>query len=75
MPKESIQSNDHINRVTGQVFVNEYDLGTIRNFQEFFNVGRHRHWTSILVPKPCPPSGDGTKFTSFAEFIREDLEM
>ena len=59
--------------VTGQVFVNEYDLGTVRNFKEFFNIGRHRHWTSVLIPVPCLPSGDGTKFVTFAEFIREEI--
>ena len=72
-PKKNIQSFI-INRVTGQVFVNEYDLGTIRNLQEFFNVGRHRHWITIFLPVPCLPSGDGTKFVNFAEFIREDVE-
>jgi palmitoyltransferase len=29
-------------KYTGQVFVNEFDLGTLRNFKEFFNVGPHR---------------------------------
>ncbi|KAI9013197.1 hypothetical protein BC832DRAFT_284510 [Gaertneriomyces semiglobifer] len=41
----------------GDVFFNEYDLGTSRNFKIFFNISGRRKWPSIFWPVPVPPMG------------------
>jgi palmitoyltransferase len=59
-------------RAAGQSFVNEYDLGTIRNFQEFFNIGTHRHWITIFIPMRIPPRSDGQYYPTVQQLFREE---
>ncbi|KAJ3033790.1 hypothetical protein HDV00_005831 [Rhizophlyctis rosea] len=53
------QDNAVYARARGDVFINEYDLGTIRNFRIFFNIGHKYKWYTVFVPWPIPPYGDG----------------
>jgi len=41
----------------GELFENEYDLGSRKNFQLFFGGGKY--WFSWLIPTTKPPPGDG----------------
>jgi palmitoyltransferase len=55
-------------RVTGEVFVNQYDLGTKRNFREFFSIGAGRGWGSVFFPSVYLPS---QKYYSIEDMFRE----
>lgn len=47
-------------KLHGQVWVNEYDLGRRRNFQEIF--GKGKYWFSFALPSWRKPVGDGVTF-------------
>ena len=48
-------------RQHGQSFVKDFDLGTWRNFREFFNAYKFPWWF-VLLPVRVPPSTDGLAF-------------
>jgi palmitoyltransferase len=64
-------------RYSGQPFTNEFDLGTVRNFQEFFNIGAHRyqslisHWITVFIPMRVSPRTDGRSYTTVQHLFRE----
>merc|ERR1711916_11768 len=49
----------------GEVWVNEYDLGTWRNLDLFF--GYRGQWWKILFPALAPPPGDGIRFPTLVD--------
>ncbi|KAL2913040.1 Tetratricopeptide repeat protein 16 [Polyrhizophydium stewartii] len=59
----------------GQPLINEYDLGTRRNFEDFFNISRQKWamrrllrgslpWWTVLIPRLAPPRSDGVYYTT-----------
>jgi len=48
----------------GEIFVNYYDLGALRNLKYFFNVCEKYPWWTALLPISVPPYGDGITFPS-----------
>ncbi|KAL2913016.1 hypothetical protein HK105_207471 [Polyrhizophydium stewartii] len=48
----------------GQPLINEYDLGTRRNFEDFFNISRQNPWWTVLIPRLAPPRSDGVYYTT-----------
>ncbi|KAJ3327132.1 hypothetical protein HDU91_004451, partial [Kappamyces sp. JEL0680] len=58
-------------RSTGHVYRNEYDLGTLRNFKEFFGISSTRRWYTVLIPWPYPPKSDGTRFPTVTDLFRD----
>ncbi|KAI8813871.1 DHHC palmitoyltransferase-domain-containing protein [Cladochytrium replicatum] len=65
--KNSTES--HNSRIRGEIWINEYDLGTWRNFQIFFNIGSKYKWWNVLMPIRVPPVGDGTSFLRCSELL------
>jgi len=57
-------------RMRGEVYNNEYDLGTLKNFQIFF--GNSRFWFSWLLPSTRPAPGDGIVFLTRSEHLRKN---
>ncbi|KNC50919.1 uncharacterized protein AMSG_07161 [Thecamonas trahens ATCC 50062] len=49
----------------GEVWVNEYDLGTWRNLDQFF--GYRGQWWRIFFPAFSPPPGDGIHYPTLVE--------
>ncbi|KAI8893522.1 DHHC palmitoyltransferase-domain-containing protein [Globomyces pollinis-pini] len=59
-------------RVTGDSYTNEFDLGTKRNFKEFFDIGPHRGWISILIPWPVKAKGNGTMYLTVSDLFTQN---
>jgi palmitoyltransferase len=58
-------------RRTGEIFRNEYDLGTLRNFKEFFGISKERGWYSLLIPYPFPPRGKGDYYLTVNDLFSD----
>ncbi|KAI9355920.1 putative zinc finger protein [Zopfochytrium polystomum] len=56
-------------RARGEPFVNEYDLGTVRNFKIFFSINASNPWWTLLIPRRYPPIGDGTSFLKASHLL------
>ncbi|KAG6545226.1 hypothetical protein Mapa_013338 [Marchantia paleacea] len=52
-------------RRSGQVWVNEFDMGKIQNLRNVFETNSSGiWWLRILLPVRAPPKGDGVRFPS-----------
>jgi hypothetical protein len=52
----------------GEVWSNEWDLGTRKNFELFFSVGRKFTWLNLLLPTIyVPAAGVGYEYLSSNE--------
>jgi len=58
-------------RLSGQPFVNEYDLGWNKNWNLFFITGKY--WFSWLLPSTKPTQGDGITFPTRTELHNTSL--
>jgi len=56
-------------RMRGEVYQNEYDLGTNKNFQIFF--GTSRYPFAWLMPSTKPAPGDGIAYLTRSEHLRK----
>ncbi|KAI9100429.1 DHHC palmitoyltransferase-domain-containing protein [Phlyctochytrium arcticum] len=63
------QDRRDVARTVGEYFVNEYDLGTRRNFAIFFNL-HDRSWLSVFVPWPVPPATNGVGYITVEQYMR-----
>jgi len=63
------KNRDRQARLKGEVYINEYDLGSLKNFQIFFGAGRF--WFSWLMPSIKPPPGDGIIYLTRSEHLRK----
>ncbi|ORX83182.1 zf-DHHC-domain-containing protein [Anaeromyces robustus] len=54
---------------TGNVYVNEFDLGYKTNFKMFFNIGLRTPWWLMFFPIKVPPYGDGVHFPSVIDSV------
>ncbi|KAJ3104757.1 hypothetical protein HDU96_008833 [Phlyctochytrium bullatum] len=57
----------------GETFINEYDLGTKRNFYLFFNISQKYPWYYALFPTVVPPSGDGVRWPTAANLLLSSI--
>ena len=69
------QDMRHDSRYSGNVVRNEFDLGTIRNFKEFFGISDSRSWLSILMPIPFPPNGNGETFLTVQSLFDNQIDF
>jgi len=49
-------------RSKGESFFNEFDLGSWKNFQQFFGVSGRSAWLGWLMPSPRSPLGNGIEY-------------
>ncbi|KAI9208652.1 DHHC palmitoyltransferase-domain-containing protein [Polychytrium aggregatum] len=63
------QSKRKLARLRGDVYINEFDLGTIRNARIFFGIGKKFPWYTILLPIAVPPLGDGRTYLTSHAFL------
>jgi len=54
---------------SGNIYVNEYDLGYKTNFKMFFNIGLRTPWWLMLLPVKVKPYGDGVNFPSVIDSV------
>ncbi|KAJ3330136.1 Mitochondrial inner membrane protease atp23 [Blyttiomyces sp. JEL0837] len=59
----------------GEIWVNEFDLGTYRNMAIFFNISYNRPWWTVFVPMPVPAMGDGTMYLKVSNMLSKDAEI
>ncbi|KAI9138467.1 hypothetical protein BKA69DRAFT_770955 [Paraphysoderma sedebokerense] len=53
---------------TGEVFINEFDVGWKGNLRIFFNISKLRPWYTILIPISVPPVGNGTVYPTYHDY-------
>lgn len=64
----SNEFNKKVSYSKGEVWSNEFDLGTKKNFELFFSVGRRFTWWTLLMPWVyVPAAGDGYSYLSVNE--------
>lgn len=52
---------------SGESFVNDYDLGTVRNVLVFFNICSKWDWLFLVLPYPSRPYTDGLEYPSIKD--------
>ncbi|KAI8847660.1 DHHC palmitoyltransferase-domain-containing protein [Chytridium lagenaria] len=53
----------------GETFINEFDLGTRRNFIIFFNISPKYPLYTLFIPSIVPPVGDGTEYITASSML------
>ncbi|KAL5032423.1 hypothetical protein BDV3_000992 [Batrachochytrium dendrobatidis] len=59
--------------INGESFINEYDLGTIRNFKEFFGISSSRQWWMVLIPMRHISQGNGLYYRTLRDIMSHSL--
>ena len=62
-------------RQRGEMFHNEYDLGSRRNFKLFFSINTTNTWFSILLPIKVHSYGNGIDWLKADSLIRRDIDL